>query len=750
VRKLAWACGSFSAGVFLAVLLVPGELFPWLTGGFAALGALGFTRRGHSRLRVILLGWGLAAGVLVCALQEHFVLEPAEKLAGQDVTVSCRVLEYPEVYDDYARLTVRLAEPGLPAVKCQILDYDDLMGEAEPGDMLRCTLRFRSARLRYGQESDMYTSRGVFLRAALRSETVRYPGAQLRFFPQQLRRFVRESAMTFFPADAAPFHTALLSGDKTALYNDLETYYALSRAGLMHVTAVSGMHVSFLVAFVLLLFPNRRRSAAILLPLLFVFAAMTGFTPSVLRAVFMQLCLLLAPLLKRESDSLTSLSLILAVLLLINPQAAASVSLQLSFAATLGIVLFAPGIFTWNRRVLAPLGRKAGGFLAASLGTSLGALAFTTPLMALHFGTVSLLAPLSNVLCLWLISALFVGGYVVIVLGALWPAAGSALGWLLAWGDRVVFRVSSVISAVPNSCLYTDNKAVCLWLGFVYALVLFCWLYRRKSGGVRPAAPLSLAVMALCLCLLLPYRDRDELRLSVLDVGQGSCALLEGGRNAVMVDCGGYYSDDYPGEVAANYLFSRQRRRLDALILTHLHADHMNGVERLLVLVDTDVIYLPDWPEDENHRRLREIAAERSVELCYVREDMHLSADGWELEITAPLEERDEYENGLFVRARRGDFDILIGGDATASQERRYVQHSGARDMEVLVVNHHGSDSSSSDWFLRQLKPKLALISVGYNTYGHPDADVLARLRAAGAAVYRTDEHGHLTVMGEE
>lgn len=747
VRKLAWACGAFAAGVFLAVLLVPQTFCLWLAGGFAVLGALPGGRR---PLRMRLLCWGMALGMLVCAVQERLVLEPAERLAGETLTINAQVLEYPEVYEDYARVTVRLSGPDLPRVKCQIMDYDGYMGNMRHGDELNCTLRFRSARVRYGEESDVYTSRGVFLRATLCSETANRPGTALRCFPQELRRFVRESAMLFFPADAAPFHTALLSGDKTALYNDLDTYFALSRAGLMHVTAVSGMHVSFLVGFVLLFFPNRRRSAVLLIPLLFLFAAMTGFTPSVVRAVFMQLCLLLAPLLKRESDSLTSLSLILAILLLANPQAAAGISLQLSFAATLGIVLLSPGIFGRSRSLLAPLGRKAANFLAASLATSLGALAFTTPLMALHFGYVSLVAPLSNVLCLWLISLLFVGGYAVVALGVFWGAGAGGLGWGLAWGDRFVFRVSSFVSSIPNACLYTENRAIWLWLGFVYALALLCWLHSRREGEVRLAAPVSLAVMALCLCLLLPYRNRDELRLTVLDVGQGSCALLEGGRNAVLVDCGGYYSDGYPGETAANYLFSRQRRRLDAMVLTHLHGDHINGVERLLALVDVDAIYLPEWEEDDNHRLIRELAAERNVELVYVREDMRFPADGWTLEITAPLGRSGEYENGLIVRARQDEFDVLIGGDATASLERRYVQHSGAENVDVLVVNHHGSGTSSSKWALQRLRPQYALISVGYNTYGHPNADVLARLREAGATVYRTDIDGHLTVSGKE
>jgi len=714
------------------------------------LGTLGFLYSGHSRLRIVLLGWGLAAGILSCAVQEEFVLQPAEMLSGQTLTVNAEVLEYPEVYEDYARVTVRLSEPGLPRVKCQIMDYDGLLGEMAPGDELRCTLRFRSARVRYGGESDMYTSRGVFIRATLCSETAVRPGADLRSAPLRLSRFVRERSRELFPADTAPFHTALLSGNKTALYNDLDTYYALSRAGLMHVTAVSGMHVSFLVGFVLLLFPNRRRSALFLQPLLLLFAAMTGFTPSVMRAVFMQFCLLLAPLLKRESDSLTSLSLILAVLLLINPQAAASVSLQLSFAATLGIVLFAPAIMAKSRHFFMPLGRKISNFLSASLAVSLGALALTTPLTALHFGYVSLLSPLSNALCLWLISLLFVGGYAVVVMSVLWPAGAAAAAWVLAWGDRFVIRAASLISSIPNACLYMENKSLWLWLGFVYALAFYCWLYSRRKGEARLTAPVTLAVIGLCICLLLPYRNRDVLCASVLDVGQGSCVLLEGGSNAVIVDCGGRYSDVHPGEVAANYLLSRQRHRLDALILTHLHADHINGVEKLLALVDVEAIYLPEWPEDENYRILRDIAAERGVELFCVREDLLLLADGWELEVTAPLGSSEEYENGLFVRACQGDYDVLIGGDATASLERRYLQHSAVSDIDVLVVNHHGSKTATSEWALRRLKPKEALISVGYNTYGHPHEDVLERLYEVGAAVYRTDENGHLVVSGKE
>lgn len=749
VRKLAWACGSFSAGVFLAVLLVPQKLLLWLAGGLGLLGFAGCALRGYSRLRLMLLCWGAAVGVLACCIQEAAVLAPVETLVDEERTVSCRVLDYPELYDDYARVMVRLSEPGLPAVRCQILDYEGYVRALEPGDELCCRLRFRSARLRYGEASDMYTSRGIFLRAMLLAEA-EISGGAAAALPQRLRRFVRESAAALFPADVAPFHVALLSGDKSALYKDLDAYYALSRAGLMHVTAVSGMHVSFLVAFVLLLFPNRRRSAILLLPLLLIFAGMTGFTPSVLRAVFMQLCLLLAPLLKRESDTLTSLSLILALLLLQNPQAAASQSLQLSFAAALGIVLFTPAAFVWLREKLLPLGEQAAGFLAASLGTSLGALVLTTPLMALHFGSVALLAPVSNALCLWLISVLFSGGYGVIILKLIWPWAAEFFAWVLALGDRFVLGCAKLVSAVPNSVLYTENRAVWLWLGFVYALALLLWLRHRSGGAVSLTLPLSLAAILLGLCLLVPLRGRDLLRLSVLDVGQGSCAVLEGGGSAVVVDCGGHYSEDYPGDVAAHYLLARQRPRVNALILTHLHTDHCNGVERLLAQVDVDAIYLPLWPDDDTHRALRAVAEKHGTALVYVREDICLSADGWEVKITPPLGKDGDYENGLFVRAGDGELDILIGGDATSAQERRYVEHEGAENIDVLVVSHHGSKSSSGEWVLRRLRPQLALISVGYNTYGHPHEDVLERLESVGAEIYRTDESGHLIVTGKE
>ena len=111
MRKLAWACGAFAAGVFLAVLLVPQTFCLWLAGGFAVLGALPGGRR---PLRMRLLCWGMALGMLVCAVQERFVLEPAERLAGETLTVNAQVLEYPEFYEDYARVTVRLSGPDLP------------------------------------------------------------------------------------------------------------------------------------------------------------------------------------------------------------------------------------------------------------------------------------------------------------------------------------------------------------------------------------------------------------------------------------------------------------------------------------------------------------------------------------------------------------------------------------------------------------------------------------------------------------
>lgn len=752
MRKLCAFAVPFCAAVFAAVLLLPeGALLP--AAALCALPALAAPLlRGDGRLRVVLIALGAAAGLLWTGLYGAWRIAPALALDAQTRPVEAEVADYPTVTGDRMAVAVRIG--GIRAT----LFTDASCAGVKPGDVISCTASLRRSDVSRGEEYLGYWAKGIYLNAyAVGSASVAHSGGiPPRYLPQAWAKAIKDSLLGCFGPALAPFFVSLVTGDKSLLPGDV--YTALRRTGLAHVAAVSGLHVTFLAGLAGLLFGRRRRgSAALGLLLCVCFAAVAGFTPSVVRAVFFQAAILLAPLLGREEDRPTTLSAALLVLLVRNPYAAAGIGLQLSFAAVAGISLLTGRL---NRRWTAKLPTRPKGlplrlgcalarFALGTLATTLGALLFTTPLTAFYFRSVSLIAPLANLLCLWAVSYAFLGALIAALAGLAIPALGGAAAAVAAVPGRYVVWTAVHLSRFPFAAVSIDAVYLLLWLLLAYAVALLYLLrlLRRGTGG-RPLIPLCGcgAVLALALVLNAAALSGESLRVSVLDVGQGLCVALRAGGRTALVDCGGNTFGD-PGDLAADYLQGAGAGRLDVLILTHCHADHAGGVPALLARLDVGLIVLPQSEEDEPLRReILALAAERGVPVHLLDENAAVELGPAELTLYAPLGDGGINEEGLSVLCTSGDFDVLITGDMNQAVEKRLIKYGALPDVEVLVAGHHGSKYATSPELLRAVTPEYAVISSGYNSYGHPAPETLARLAEAGCAVYRTDLMGDITI----
>ena len=508
MRKAALLCGTLSLAVFVSFYLLPESVLLPAAGVCALLSALSLLLpRGKGRARAHLALLGAAIGLFAFFVQEHFLAAPSDALAGEKRVISVRVTDYPDIYDTSEYLTVLVTDPELPGVKCRIASYDtENFTALTPGDELSIPVKLLPARERNGQSVDTYAAQGIFLRATATGApeiTGRWDFSFL-YAPKALCRAIGEICRSVFPPDVQPFLTALLTGDKTDLYDDGAHYYALADAGLAHVVAVSGMHIAFLMGFLFLLIGRRPWAVAVGLPVLLLFAAMTGFTPSVTRAAVMQFFLLAAPLFGRESDGVTSLLTALALLLLLNPSACASVSLQLSFSSVAGIWFLSDRMYRALSRRIEDLkiaenrhARRVLLFAAGSVSSSIGAMALSAPLTAVHFGSVSVVSPISNILCLWIVSAVYIGGYIIVLLGAFLPGAAALAGSVLAWGVRYIYAVSGFLSRLPCANVYVRNPLFLGWLALVYALFFAAWLRSRKTGRFRALAPICVSLALL-------------------------------------------------------------------------------------------------------------------------------------------------------------------------------------------------------------------------------------------------------------
>ena len=755
MRKLLWAAAAFSLGVFGAVyLLPPALLLPLGLCALAAGGGCVLLRRKRRILGVCLALFGLAAGLLWTGGAYVRQVRPAAALDGREGTFTALVTGWPREssYGGYA-VEARLTAAGLTRRALLYLDGEDLETLPRPGDTLSGRARFRLANRLRGEESDYYYSRGIWLTASVRDTPELLPAGRI---PWSLRpvwwaRRWQGALASALPDAAAGLVTALVTGDKSGLEGP--AYSAFQRVGLAHVVAVSGLHVSFLCGFALrVLGKHRRRTAAVSLVLMVLFAAMAGFVPSVVRAVIMQALLLLAPLLGREADTPTSLALALALILLQNPYAAASLGLQLSFASVAGIVCVSPALYRRFTAVLPPKPRRVRAGLcslwrgiAGSVSTTLGALIFTTPITAVTFGTLSLVSPVANLLTLWAVSLAFGGGFLVGAAALFSPALAQVLGAVCALPARYVLWMAGLLSRLPLAAVSLDGVFLRLWLALVYLLLLLGFLWRREGSRLLLPACAGSCTLCLALTATTALARQSPLTFTVLDVGQGQSVAITTPRQSVLVDCGGNRSAD-AGDIAADYLQSAGHTRLDVLVLTHFHADHAGGVKELLARMEVGLLIAPDVTEDDPLRReILDLARAAGTEVDLLRENTVLTLEGAELTLYRPLGAGDANEEGLSVLCSRGETDALITGDMDAIIEGRLVKYGDLPDLEILVAGHHGSRYAASQVLLEATRPEYAAVSVGYNTYGHPAWETLSRLDRAGCAIYTTQLMGHIS-----
>ena len=753
MRVLATVGFSFAAGLFLTLL--PWDGWQLYAAGALALASLlwALLGRGTPHLRrVLLVLLPLMVSLLYFSAYRALVRQPVQALCGGEHDFSAAVCDWPEATERGAKVTIRLH--GLLGAKAVYYGDDDLLS-LRPGDALSGTAWWNDVAAIGDGDLRQFSSRGVYALLYDRDTLTVQPAPDmpLGYAPQYAAKALRDKlAQLWDDPSVLGFLTAELTGDKSLLPES--DYVAMQETGLAHIFAVSGLHCAFLVTLLSLLIPptHRRTLCAVASAVLVFYMLLTGLSPSVARACVMQLFLLSAPLFRRGSDPLTSLAAALTVILLVNPYAVGSVSLQLSFAATLGMVLLSGRLYKsftgWyrgrNRAVRAALS-----FLAANLAATLGALVFTAPLTAYYFNILSLVAPLAGLLAVPAAGYAFMSAFVSALLGLVWTPLGHLAGYVPLLLVKYILWAAHLLLAVPYHAVYFTNVYLRVWLLYVYAAFLGCAVTPDGKRKYALASALTVLTLAACLWLNSRWQQYGAFRAAVLDVGQGESVALCSGSEAALVDCGSSNSYVDAGSVAADALQSAGIRRLSAVIVTHYHADHTNGLTEVLTRLPVDTLYLPDIEDEYGVRdRLISLAAHQGADVVFVTEPTRIALGEAVLTVYPPLlTTGDLNEQGLTALATAGDFDLLITGDMAGQTEQLLAQTYPLPDVEVLVVSHHGSRYSSDESFLRAITPDNAVISVGDNRYGHPAEETLRRLQAVGATVWRTDQQGSIRII---
>jgi competence protein ComEC len=553
-----------------------------------------------------------------------------------------------------------------------------------------------------------------------------------------LRAWARHALVEFVAAGPEQDVTrAMVLGDKAGL--DEETAEAFRIAGTYHVLAISGAQVA--LVGVLLLFPLRwlgtpRIAQAFLVSAaLGAYALFVGGDVSVLRAALMAGVLLTGQSLELDGDGANLLGLAALALLAAKASNLGDAGFQLSFAATLGLLVLSRPI----RRLtlLRPLPLALDQALAVSLAAQLA----LAPLLIHIFHRVAAAALLLNLLAVPLSTAVLLAGWGVI--GASTFAVGLArvlgtLTWLCARGLVLSGQVVRVLPVLDARYPSPSPAAVAVYLVGLGVLAL----------GRRRRVALTLTLVGLFGMLWgrgVPAGD-GRLRVDVVDVGQGDCIVVRSpsGR-ALVVDAGGSFDRPFEfGEtVVGPHLWAEGVRSIDHIVISHAHPDHVGGVPFLLGAFRVGDLWEGPAPTNDPVYRGLEARANGIRRRTVVR-GLSIDWDGTRIEILSPPpparpSRRTRNDDSLVMRVRQGRTAFLLTGDIEAPAESALPDPASA----VLKVPHHGSRTSSTWDLIRRVGPVSAVISVGYHSsFGHPHPEVLARYLRAGVRLFRTDLDG--------
>lgn len=554
--------------------------------------------------------------------------------------------------------------------------------------------------------------------------------------------------------DAAAIFAMLFGG-----YQDLqpELLEAFTATGIVHILSVSGSHISLIAAVMawlglMLRLPGVIR-VLLVIGTIIIYSLLAGCVPPVIRSAVMGGLAFMALALDREREARRILILTGLVMLAVSPLLLFHISFQLSFLATAGLLYLSPVLAEWLE------GFHLKDWLAGGLAITLAAQLSTLPVLAWYFNQVSIASLLANLTIVPLVELIIILGLLAGLAAFLLPFLGGIVYVADSLLLGLVYEMSRWMASLPGSRIWIPSLgwgASAVYYALLAVVVmdepwrsrLLDWLKARKK-------PISILVLAV-LVFAAGYRFSmvDELIVSAVDVGQGDAVVLRlpHGR-CILFDTGGTRDGEFDiGEkVLVPYLRHYGIHEVEAIFLTHAHADHAAGAGAVLKNMPVKAVYTADEGREAYRSSMRLAASDPLLNKLHpVRENEVFEMDGVRIEVVyapqVPAREVTGNEASNVYKVTYGRASFLITGDLTMENEKVLLGENKDTHSTVLKVGHHGSDSSSSNEFLQAVSPVYAVISVGAdNSFGHPKPSVLKRLQEQGAKILRTDREGEIS-----
>lgn len=609
---------------------------------------------------------------------------------------------------------------------------------------------------------DYLVRQGIFVTGSIEGGQVEITGSSkeinLFFIIQNIKHLVNQRIEQIYPSSGRSLVKAIITGDRTEISGEWNQFF--QDAGVMHILAISGLHVGILAMVLFFIFyfiPAHNRIGwlkyLIIILILFGYAAMTGFRPSVSRAALMFSIILLAKFFNRPYHLYNSLFLAALMILCWQPLFLFDAGFLLSFVVTFSIVFLAPII--QEKLTYLPI------FLRKSLSVSLSAWLGMAPLSAYFFYKVSFIGILSNIIIVPLIGIILILAMISILLSFLiLPVAV----WLAEINQTIILllvTLGKTLSSIPLAFRYIAQPEIYLIILYYLILIAFfySWHFWCEYTLFEKKKRFWMIGLLVFIFIFLPLITPSLLAVHFINVGQGDCIFIQtpNGRN-ILIDGGGTPFSDY--DVGINkvipYLRRKGIRQIDLIFLTHPDLDHLEGLLPILremkvnLVIDSgikgqhqayiDFINLIEG--DENIRYYQT----RAGDLIRINPELELFV----LNPSGPIPsgyENDLNNHSIVLKLRYKKTNFLFTGDIENDAEANLLFWNDFLKSDILKVAHHGSNRSNSKLFIEKVRPQVAVISVGKNKFGHPHTEVMKRLAENCQSVFRTDLNGTVLIQ---
>ncbi len=545
----------------------------------------------------------------------------------------------------------------------------------------------------------------------------------------------------------------MLLGEKGFIPPDLKE--AFTDAGIMHVLAVSGLHVGIiamaLLALLSILRLPKKLKLLILILILIMYASITGFRPSVLRATIMFIILIGGKLINRSRNLNISLFFAAFVILLLNPLILYDAGFLLSFIVTFSIINLSP--------ILQGLFSKIVVWIKNSLAVSTAAWIGIFPLSAYFFSKVSIISIISNIFIIPLTGIAVILGFVTFFIRMMSISLAGIVANINYLVLNLITLIAKSFSSLPFAFIYVAQPSIMVIILYYLSVFLIIEIFYKKtlSPKIKKRATLVILSVTLLIIIVQVFYPADNLKVNFINVGEGDCILIEAPNKInILIDGGGTPQSDFDvgSKIVIPYLRRKGINEIDLLILTHPHLDHLEGLLPVLKEFKVDMVLDSGLLCDSSeYKKFISLILEKGISYHKAKAgDNFIFSNNLEIFLLNPLyysvfyEESDFNNASIVVKLFYKNADFLFTGDIEEAAEKKLLVWQNILQSDILKVGHHGSSTSTNLEFLDKVNPNIAVITVGKNHFGHPSQKIIERLEDKNIQIYRTDEDGTVII----